>query len=286
VKGPLWIGIRLRPAGGDRDALSAYLEGFGPGESARSVRVPACRDGCWLEGLTFAGPAGLPAVMHGTFTLSDLTVDGETVPGALADAGWVTAPDVTGDARFGEVSVDDDRLDVMIDTFESPGQVRLVTAAVPHSRPVILGEQAHDNLVAGADGPAISLTGEEFPVDPVRTSRSIPILGPEGVLVDYTMLTTDRLVYDQMFHSSVLARADTPPQIRQSLAGRGFAVTTTRVAEQRTLDRGAYALALRLYLVVAGLVLAMAVAGLVVSSAVQLMAEATAGEVPADDESK
>ena len=53
-------------------------------------------------------------------------------------------------------------------------------------------------------------------------------------------------------------------------AGRGFAVTTTRAAEQRTLDRGAYALALRLYLVVAGLVLAMAVAGLVVSSAVQL----------------
>ena len=120
VEGPLWVGIRLRPVGGARVAQSAYLEGLGQGESARSVRVPACRDGCWLEGLTFAGPAGLPAVMHGTFTLSDLTVDGETVPGALGDAGWVTAPDVTGDARFGEVSVDDDRLDVAIDTFETP----------------------------------------------------------------------------------------------------------------------------------------------------------------------
>ena len=45
---------------------------------------------------------------------------------------------------------------------------------------------------------------------------------------------------------------------------------TTLATEQRVLDQSAYALALRLYAVVAALVLLMALAGLFVSTAVQL----------------
>ena len=48
-------------------------------------------------------------------------------------------------------------------------------------------------------------------------------------------------------------------------------MTTTLAGVQKTLDQSAYALALRLYAVVAALVLLMALAGLFVSTAVQLL---------------
>jgi predicted lysophospholipase L1 biosynthesis ABC-type transport system permease subunit len=51
-----------------------------------------------------------------------------------------------------------------------------------------------------------------------------------------------------------------------------MSVETTLAAERKILDQSAYALALRLYAVVAALVLLMALAGLFVSAAVQLPA--------------
>lgn len=270
VDGPLWVELRLRSTGPDGMLRPAYLEALEPGLSTRTVRVPECREGCWLEGITVAGPAGRPIPMAGEVTLGPLTVDGEPVPGLISQAGLVTSPDVPADDRFGQIAVEGDRLRVSVDTVGSAGQVRLVTGGVPTQRPVVVGTDGLDNLVAGEDGPAIELTGERLPVDIRRESRSVPLLGPEGLLVDYTMLTTGREIYDQIFHPSVLARADAPPGLAQALADRGFTVATTRADQARTLGNGAYALALRLYLVVAGLVLAMAVAGLVVSSAVQL----------------
>ena len=53
---------------------------------------------------------------------------------------------------------------------------------------------------------------------------------------------------------------------------RGLSVSTRLADVKRTLDQGAYALALRLYGVVALLVLLMALAGLFVSTAVQMPA--------------
>jgi predicted lysophospholipase L1 biosynthesis ABC-type transport system permease subunit len=63
-----------------------------------------------------------------------------------------------------------------------------------------------------------------------------------------------------------------PADVRQALADRGLTVLTTLDEERRVLDQSAYALALRLYGVVAALVLLMALAGLFVSTAVQLPA--------------
>jgi ABC-type antimicrobial peptide transport system permease subunit len=100
----------------------------------------------------------------------------------------------------------------------------------------------------------------------------VPFLGPEGLLIDYRMLTTDRSVYEQESTVYVLARDDTPLAVTQGLQDRGASVTTTLAGVQKTLDQGAYALALRLYAVVAALVLLMALAGLFVSTAVQLPA--------------
>jgi len=109
-------------------------------------------------------------------------------------------------------------------------------------------------------------------VDPVLSSQSVPFLGPSGLMIDYTMLTTDRTVYEQKATVYVLARADTPASVTRGLQDRGVSVTTTLAGVRKTLDQGAYALTLRLYAVVAALVLLMALAGLFVSTAVQLPA--------------
>jgi predicted lysophospholipase L1 biosynthesis ABC-type transport system permease subunit len=112
--------------------------------------------------------------------------------------------------------------------------------------------------------------GGEVPVRPVLTARSLPFVGPGGILVDYTMFSADRQVFEQLFDSRVLADAAAPVRVRQALVARGFTVDATRASVQRLLDNGAYALALRLYAVAAVLVLVMALAGLLVSTAVQL----------------
>ena len=67
-------------------------------------------------------------------------------------------------------------------------------------------------------------------------------------------------------------RDGAPAALRDALSDQGLTVSSTLTEEVHTLDQGAYALALRLYAVVAALVLLMALAGLVVSTAVQLPA--------------
>ena len=101
-------------------------------------------------------------------------------------------------------------------------------------------------------------------------AESLPLVGPAGMLIDYRMLVSDRLVYDSTFTVYVAVATDAPAALRTALGDRGFNVATTLAAERQTLDQGAYALALRLYAVVAVLVLLMAFAGLFVSTAVQL----------------
>jgi predicted lysophospholipase L1 biosynthesis ABC-type transport system permease subunit len=98
----------------------------------------------------------------------------------------------------------------------------------------------------------------------------MPFLGPDGVMIDYRQLVADRLIFNQTFDAFVAADASTPSTMRRALQERGYTVATTVAAQERTLGQGAYALALRLYSLVAVLVLLMALAGLVVSTAVQL----------------
>jgi predicted lysophospholipase L1 biosynthesis ABC-type transport system permease subunit len=112
----------------------------------------------------------------------------------------------------------------------------------------------------------------EFDTRAALLGQSVPFLGPSGSMIDYGTITTDRVIYQQRAPVYVLARSDTPDAVTQALRDRGLSVSTTLADVQRTLDQGAYALALRLYAVVAVLVLLMALAGLFVSTAVQLPA--------------
>ncbi len=265
----LTVELHLLTRGAER--TSAYLGPFGSGVSTRTVATPYCRAGCRLEGLALGADVAAPVALRGTITVGQLTADGRPVP--LTHAGWVPAPDAdpAAAAAVGPLRTGARGLVVPVDSHGRAVQVALATAAVPPRRPVVAGVQALGPL-RRSEARAIqgSSVGGEVPVRPVLTARSVPFLGPSGILIDYTMLFSDRQVFEQLFDSRVLADAATPAPVRAALAARGLSVETTRASVQRLLDNGAYALALRLYAVVAVLVLVMALAGLLVSTAVQL----------------
>ncbi|HEU4810917.1 MAG TPA: FtsX-like permease family protein [Nocardioides sp.] len=258
----------LLDVSGDREHY-AYLGPFAPGTSTVTAATPYCRAGCELQAITIGGPAALRMQMIGDLRISDLVVDGQPVAGAVDGAGWVRSPEASAAGAIGAVETDGDELLVSLDSDGEDVIAQLSTGALPAALPVVKGVDADLTPAAGSFS-ATSAT--EFPVDPVITANSVPFLGPGGLLIDYAMLTTDRSVYEQKSTVYVLARADAPASVTEKLQDHGASVTTTFDGVRHTLDQGAYALTLRLYAVVAVLVLLMALAGLFVSTAVQLPA--------------
>jgi hypothetical protein len=182
------------------------------------------------------------------------------------------SPEVPRSQRYGETSSSGGDLVVRVDTQSDRGTVRLVPGRIPELRPVLAGEEGMTRLTDNKETPYFKVAGTTVLAEPLGSTGSTPFLGPSGVFIDFTMLTSARVVYDDQFVSSVLARGDMPDSVRQGLLDAGFVRTETYADTKRALDDSAYALALRLYLVVAGLALVMAIAGLLVSTAVQLPA--------------
>ncbi|NYD40087.1 FtsX-like permease family protein [Nocardioides panaciterrulae] len=263
----LYLRLRLDVLGERTHLL--FLGPLASGTSSVSGPVSYCREGCLLQGMTLGGSAALPTTMTGTLTISDVVVDGRTVASGIRSAGWVRSPDDQPDGAVTAVRTEGDRLVVAVDSGGRPAIGRITSGGVPSRLPVVAG--AHASTTA-ASGSFSNTSAYEFPVDPVITSGSVPFLGPSGLMVDYDMLTTTRTIDDQGQAVHVLARADTPASVVLGLQEAGVTRSTTLAAVKHTLDQGAYALALRLYAVVAGLVLVMALAGLFVSTAVQLPA--------------
>ena len=262
----LTVRLRLVPAG--ERAREVFLGPFPRGERSRTADVGFCADGCTLDGLTLGGPAALRTEIRGTVTLSGLEVDGEPRPDALDDAGWSVALDASSPDAVDAVVGDDGTLRVEARSSDEV-IVQLSAGDLPDALPVLQGVDASTEQAADAFTTGSPLT---FPVAPVRTAESVPLLGPRGLLIDVDTLSTDREVYDQDTEVYVLSRADTPPAVQQALREAGLTRETTLEETRADLDSTAYALALRLYAVVALLVLVMAVASLAVSTAVQLPA--------------
>ncbi len=262
--------VRVRLAVPGQRPHFVFLGPFPRGESTLSGSMPYCRDGCSLSGLTLGGPAALPLAINGTVDISDVTVDGESLAGGIDGAGWGVSPTASGAGMITGLETADGVLSTELSSGTSHVIVQLTSGALPFALPVVRGVDAPTGANKGSFGASTSTT--EFETDPVTLGASVPLLGPSGVMIDYTMLTTDREIYPQDVPVYVLAAADTPADMREELLDRGASVSTTFASTQRTLDQGAYALALRLYAVVALLVLLMALAGLFVSTAVQLPA--------------
>lgn len=263
----LYVRLRLQVPG--EGPHFVFLGPFGPGRTSVTAAAPFCRTGCELQAITVGGPATSPQAMTGGLELSDFVVDGQPIPGAVAGAGWGRSPEATSDATVADVRSDGDTLVIALNSLGKPVIAQLAAGAIPAALPVLKGVDAITSARAGSSSATSATT---FDVDPVATAASVPLLGPIGVLIDYGMLTTDRTIYSQQSPVYVLARADTPQAMQDGLRGEGASVSSTLAQVQRTLDQSAYALALRLYAVVAALVLLMALAGLFVSTAVQLPA--------------
>jgi hypothetical protein len=143
----------------------------------------------------------------------------------------------------------------------------IVPADFPSPVPVLFGRltSAPRQLPTGASG--------LFPVQPAGApAESVPFRGPSGTLMDFSVFirnaslsNTDDLVY-------IWARADTPQRILAALSDRGLSNPTTEAETKHVLDQDAFALALRLYVVVTALVILLALAGLAANLAVQLPA--------------
>ncbi|WP_457186835.1 FtsX-like permease family protein, partial [Nocardioides sp. P5_E3] len=260
--GEVTVEMRMRTSGGD--TFNAYVGPFGPGTSTATERVP-CERGCTVEGFALAGPAGLPTELAGDYVVGPLAADGTDASDVLTRGDWHLVDEgVTQAAQ--DVRVDGSGLVV---TADGTGKAAL-TSGMGGLRPVVAGREAVDRLGRVAAGAATSTVGGPPPSEAVLVAESVPFLGPEGVLIDYSVLTTNRTVYEEEFEVRVLAAADTPDQVTTALAGQGLTVERVFAQERARLDGTAYALALRLYLVASVLVLLMAVAGLVVTTAIQL----------------
>lgn len=264
TSGALNIEARFGSVGGVPER--GYLGPFPAGESTRSVRLPAtCRTGCPLEGLTLGGGAGTTMEMAGAARVLSLAVDGRVVD-AIAGAAWVPSADTGVRSSVATINSSGDSIDLTFDPAAGPSMARLTAGGIPLERPAVRGVDVPGRVLEALDGSGA------IPVDPVSTVAGMPFVGPAGLLVDYASFVADRPVYDNLFDTRVLMRARAPASMATALTEAGLTVETTLAAQQRVLDQSAYALALRLYAVVAVLVLLMALAGLFVSTAVQLPA--------------
>ena len=262
----LVLRVRLVPPKGRPRTI--FLGPVAPGTSEVTAAAPYCQEGCRFEAITLGGPAALPIDMEGTLTIAAVLADGEADTRAMTDGGWALVPGATGNDAVDDVTAGSGGLEVAVSSSQ-PVIVQLGAGDPPAALPVIAGETARTTNSSATYGGGTAL---DFDVDPVVTAGSVPLLGPRGLLIDYDTFSTGREVYDQNTAVYVLARGDTPDDVVAQMRDAGLVEDTTYAEVKSQLDKTAYALALRLYAVVAGLVLLMAVASLAVSTAVQLPA--------------
>lgn len=244
------VGVIVTYLDDDEQIRTAFLGPYSDGTTTRTADLRGCARGCALGSMTFGGPNGQPAAVTGTATLQQLTVDGAPVD---LGSGWHPTSAAIGVG------------DGFALTFDAPQPEQLVLDApdLPAPLPVLTGR--------GVTGPpddtnrfAVTRAG-----DPLE---SMPFRGPSGRLVDASTFLRVTLSSFRPESVHVLARADTPPAILHRLSSRGMTGPTRLSDVRRVLDHEAFALVLRLYLVVSAVVLVLAAGGLVATLLVQLPA--------------
>src|SRR5690606_21798491 len=107
--------------------------------STQSERVPWCREGCPLEGITLGGGAGTTMRMNGTARIEAIEADGQSVPGAITGAHWTATPDPAVRTSITGLTERDGGLDLVLDTADSVGMARLTASGLVRNRPAMRG---------------------------------------------------------------------------------------------------------------------------------------------------
>jgi putative ABC transport system permease protein len=240
---------------------------FAHGRSTSTTRLRHCHTGCRVETIAFGGPRALVEAMHGSATIDSVTVDGHAVPGLL-DRQWHADPSPVGthQAVVGEPVVAGGAMTLHVRAHGPDSYAAVSPDDLPRSVPLLWGRKA-DQVGVLSTG-----AGGLFPVRSVGTAESMPFRGPSGMLMDFTAYIRSASVESGNTEVYILARTDTPQSVLQGLAAHGMEHPQTQAAAEHVLAQDAFALVLRLYTVVAGLVIALAVAGLAATLAVQVPA--------------
>lgn len=267
----LGVSVQVESANGLDHRL--FFGPYPPGQSA-SAAVPAkfCARGCLVKSLLVGGPAVTSIEMNGSVQIVDFAADGSTVDRFVDSASWrPTGSSGENGPEVASIGASTGGIRLELETAGGAGVAGITPVDVPEVRPVLRGRGA-DPKVMGVQGDAEVLESEALgglPVRAVRSTDSMPFLGPRGILIDYTMMTRDQPL-PTLTDVYVLARGDTPGGVLEALHDRGVSGRTDLAAAKSVLDQDAYALSLNLYLVTALAAIALALAGLAVNLAVQM----------------
>ncbi|MGI8702041.1 MAG: FtsX-like permease family protein [Nocardioidaceae bacterium] len=267
------LGIELTMTDDNGDPASVVLGPMKQGVSTVTARLAGCASACQLLQMSFGGPAGLTGAMNGSATITSMLMDARPVPGFL-DQPWRVADPLltTPSGVAGQPDVSDRRLTVRFGARSADSFAAVTPTDVPLVRPVVLGRMAP--LGEGGSGEdTLRLPASDYrtiALRPALRTESMPVLGPVGILIDYTMLTRDVTISGPSTDVSILARSDAPESVVAALADHGISQAVQVSTTRAVLDSDAFALALNLYLVVTVIVILLALAGLGASLAVQM----------------
>ena len=261
------LGIVMSLLDDDGNPVDVTLGPFPRGTSTHGARLPGCARGCVVQALHFGGPTALTETMRGSATLTDARVDGRPV--SMVDRGWRTLrslatphSSVQGQPRTagGGLRVSFHRAPTGADASVSPDDV-------PAVLPVLRGRISRETTSIPSGAQDVTL-----PVRPVATAESMPYLGPAGMMLDWTVFARSVSTVTGSTTVVVLARGDTPASVVSELNSAGLSSPRTEAAARAVLGQDAFALALKLYIVVTILVVLLALAGLGANLAVQMPA--------------
>ncbi|WP_340538660.1 ABC transporter permease [Nocardioides sp. GXZ039] len=244
--------IVLQVRGAD-EAQYLRLGAIAAGPTTLTVSAPGCRSGCQVLAIEVEDTTG-------PVRISGLRADSAEATGAA-----VLGTDWVDSATGRPATVDGDALELEPDQSYEPA------VAVAPLR-VIEGVSAGDTVHAGesADARVIDAPTGVLPVQVVSRAASVPLAGPGGVLLDLSSYLAQEEPTLALTESMVLVRGDAPASVTTALSDAGLTEEIDAATTRRALDDTAYAQALRLYLVVAAVILLMALGGLLVSTAVQM----------------
>ena len=270
--GGVLLGVSLQLVDADGLNRRVFLGPYAPGTSTHRVAAPFCRERCQVKSVLFGGPAVSATSLSGLVEVVSLTVDGAAVTDFENPAAWRPIMSFSGEQP--QVTAVDRRatgLVARLDTAGASGVAGLTPDDVPARRPVLLGRRIDMSLKRiGADTLLVNTNSfDGLPVRPVARTESMPYVGPRGLLIDYTMITRDSEL-SRGAQVYVLARDDSPGSVLTALSRGGYRPQADLDSTRAVLGQDAYALALRLYLVVASAAVALAAAGLSVHLAVSL----------------
>lgn len=265
----LTLSFQVLSAAGD--TKSVIIGPFRPGVSTRQVPVPFCSGGCQVQTLQLAGDAVLPERMTGSARIIRLAADGKPVPRATAIGYHPVVSTVLGPPAVTGITRGPGGVTVRLDSKRQEAIAEITPNDVPQHIPVLMGRATVDQ-VSARHGNDLTLDSTLGPISArvVGTAESMPILGPSGLMVDYTAFVRENFINDSDDQVHILARGDTPASVIAALRQQGITQATTIGAVQHRLGQDAYALALNLYLVVTAIVVALALAGLAANLATQL----------------